>query len=135
MAGGRVAAGGGEKASAEPSLRQAGRRYWRGRSASGWTAKKSLALLGAGAALLFFLSPLLGENGLPAFFKLRRERDQLRQEVADYQRQDAELEQRIHDIQHDAATLEMFVRQKYGMHHRDEKVVEIVDKGTNPESP
>jgi cell division protein FtsB len=115
--------------------RQANKRYWRGQSPANWNAKKSLALLGAGAALLFFLSPLLGENGLPVFLNLRRERDQLRDEVKQYQQQAAELEEKITAIQQNAAALELFVREKYGMHGPDEKVVEIVDKRTPTEAP
>jgi cell division protein FtsB len=121
--------------STDKSASHSHKRYLRGQSAPNWNAKKSLALLGAGAALLFFLSPLLGENGLPAFFNLRRERDQLRDEVGHYQQQEIELEKKIADIQRNATTLEMFVREKYGMHGPDEEVVEIVDKRIPSESP
>ncbi len=135
MAGGPSAAGGGRHAETDLPLSQTRNPYWRSQAPRKWTAKRSLAFLGSGGLLLFFLSPLVGENGLPAYFKLRPTRDQLRNEVESYQQLERELDQQISELENDDQILERIAREEYGMHRRDEEVIEIVKKRTVPESP
>jgi len=135
MAGGRSAAGGGRRAATNAPLNQNKSTYWRINASRKWTAKRSLGFLGGGVLLLFFLSPLFGENGLPAYFKLRPARDQLRNEVESYRQLERELDKQIAELENDDEILERIARQEYGMHRRDEEVIEIVKRRTNPESP
>ena len=101
-------------------------RFWRGAKTPAWNAKRSLISLVGIVLLLFFLAPLIGENGLPAFFQLRTEKDGLQREVEHLRRKDAQLDQIIGDLETDPATLERLARERYGMRQRDEEVIEIV---------
>jgi cell division protein FtsB len=101
-------------------------RFWRGAKNPTWNAKRSLITLVGTVVLLFFLSPLIGENGLPAYFQLRSEKQNLEREVEQLRRTSAQLEQHLEDLKNDPATLERLARERYGMHYPDEEVIEIV---------
>jgi cell division protein FtsB len=97
-----------------------------GPSRSTWSRKRSFAVGGAVVGLLLILPPLLGENGLPAYFQLRQKRDRLEREVAELRQRDKELEERTEAIQKDPQVLEQFARERYNMKREDEEVYEIV---------
>ncbi len=105
-------------------------RFWRVKGSSGWSAKRSLALLAGLVALLFFLSPLLlGENGLPTYSRLHAERNSRQREVEQLRQQTADLAKQIEELDHDPETLETLAREGFNMHLRNEDVIEVVDEG------
>jgi cell division protein FtsB len=86
--------------------------------------------------LLFFLSPLLGENGLTAYFRLKAQRNSLTQEVEELRQQHEELEARIRALTEDPATLERYARERFNMRLPEEEVIEIVpEPGQPPSAP
>jgi cell division protein FtsB len=92
-----------------------------------WSPRRSLAYLGGVAVLLFFLSPLLGENGLPTYLRLRSRRAELQQRVEDMRVRDAALQQRTTALLDDPTALEELARERYNMRRPGETVYEIVD--------
>jgi cell division protein FtsB len=104
--------GGGRFLRGHPPVRRPGRRTW--------------LLLGAAALMLLVLPPLLGENGLAAYWRLRRERNDLGKRVEALRRQDADLDRRIEQLGSDAA-LERLAREEYGMIRPGERVYEVIE--------
>ncbi len=94
-----------------------------------------MAVLAGILGLLFALSPLLGENGLPAFFGLRSERDELRREVEELRQRHRDLQGKIEALQEDPEALERLARERYNMQLPEEDVVEIVSKPTAEQAP
>jgi len=93
-----------------------------------WFARRSLcALAGITLALLLIL-PLLGDNGLPAYFRLRKQRDTLKREVEALQQRDLELQRDIDDLRHNREALERLARERYDMHAPGETIYEVVDE-------
>ena len=105
-----------------------GAKYLRGKLPAGRYARRSLVVVITVVMSLVLLAPLLGENGLPVYWQLRGERNQLRRQVEELRQRDTELEQRIDDLLHDPEALERLVRERDGMHGRGEQVYEIVDE-------
>ena len=103
----------------------AGGRYLRGRPAAMDVARRWV-LIGLGiAGLLFLLYPIVGENGLATYLRLRSEREQLRLEVEDLKLRQAELQLRIDALQEDPAELERMARERFNMRREDEKVIVV----------
>jgi len=110
---------------AQPDKDVAGGRYLRGRPAAIDVARRWV-LIGLGVAgLLFLLYPIVGENGLATYLRLREERAQLRHEVEDLKLRQAELQQRIDALQEDPAELERMAREHFNMRREGEKVIVV----------
>ncbi|MFH1738791.1 MAG: septum formation initiator family protein [bacterium] len=93
-----------------------------------WFARRSLCALAGVTLVLLLLLPLLGENGLPAYIRLRNQRDDLRREVESLLQQDLELQQDIDDLRHNREALERLARERYDMHAPGETIYEVVDE-------
>lgn len=78
------------------------------------------------AALLFLLFPLVGDNGVGAFMRLSAERDRLRLEVEELERQKSELQRQIDTLRDDPAALERLARERHNMRGPEEQVLVIV---------
>jgi cell division protein FtsB len=70
--------------------------------------------------------PLLGENGLAMYFKLRSERDAMRHEVQVLQAEADSLAQAIDLLATDPAALERIAREEYNMRRPQEEVLLLV---------
>ncbi len=92
-----------------------------------WSPRRSLLVLVGAAVLLFFLSPLLGENGLPTYLRLRSRRADLQRRVEQMRARDAALQRRSAALLNDPNALEELARERYNMRRSDETVYEIVD--------
>ncbi len=106
-------------------------RYLRMKPSASWLSRRSVFLVGAVLALLFLFFPLLGENGLPTYLRLRKERNDLQQEIEDLRTTRRVLEARIEALENDPDALEKLARERFNMHRPGEEV--LVIKGDEPE--
>ena len=91
-------------------------------------ARRTLVWLGALALLLLVISPLFGENGLPAYVKLQRQRAELQRQVEQLDTMHADQQQQIEALQNDPAVLERAAREQYGMQRPGQQIYEVVDE-------
>ena len=104
----------------------AGGRFLRGTPPVHRLTRRWLVVGLAVAALLFLLFPLVGENGIGAFMRLRAERGRLQLEVEELERQKSELQREINALRDDPAALERLARERYNMREPEEQVLVIV---------
>ena len=101
--------------------------FVRGAPTGGSVARRSLLLVVAAVVVGFLVVPLLGQNGLAAWFRLRgRERD-LQAEVDRLEVQISVLEQRLDALASDPATLERLAREQYNMRRPEENVLLVIE--------
>ena len=102
--------------------------FVRGNQVSGGkVAKRSLLLVLIATLLVFLAVPLLGRNGLAAWFDLRRQEHDLQREVQTLAAENAVLDQQLEALADDPATLEKLARQQHNMRRPDEKVLHVVE--------
>ncbi len=89
-------------------------------------ARRWLVVGFIGAGLLFLLFPLVGDNGVGAFMRLSAERNRLRLEVEELERQKSELQHQIDTLRDDPAALERLARERHNMRGPEEQVLVIV---------
>jgi len=109
-------------------VRAAARRsepYLRGRPRGG-LARRTLTVAAIVVLLMLLLYPMVGDNGLGAFLRLRSERDRLQQEVERLEFERRRLTAEIESLQGDPATLERFARENYNMAQPGETVLRLV---------
>jgi cell division protein FtsB len=82
--------------------------------------------------LLFLLWPLLGENGLATYFRLRKQRDLLRSEVEQFRATGQGLQAEIDSLQTSPARLEQIAREDHFMRRPGETVYEVVQDNQAP---
>ncbi len=86
-------------------------------------------------AVVLLALPLLGENGLAMYFKLRGERDEIRREVQFLQAEADSLERAIDLLATDPAALERIAREAYNMRRPQEEVLLLVRPSPTPKTP
>jgi cell division protein DivIC len=89
-------------------------------------ARRTLPWLTLVLAIAIFALPLLGENGLAMYFKLRGERDQIHREVQVLQAEADSLELAIDLLATDPTALERIARERYNMRRPQEQVLLLV---------
>jgi cell division protein FtsB len=104
---------------------------WRPQAAG--RARRSLPWLTLLIAGVLLALPLLGENGLAMYFKLRGEQDAMHREVRVLQAEADSLAQAIDLLANDPAALERIAREEYNMRRPQEEVFLLVKPA--PASP
>ena len=92
-------------------------------------ARKSLTLiLGSFLVTLLMLS-LLGENGLGSWVRLHGLDQRLKNDVADLENQNQELQKKLKDLESDPDALEKIAREEFNMQKPGEEVLLILPAG------
>lgn len=91
----------------------------------------SLSWLTLVAALALLALPFFTEGGLATYFKLQRDRDDLRQEVEQLQAEADSLARAIDELEQDPAALERIAREDFNMRKPGEEVLLLI-KPTPP---
>jgi cell division protein FtsB len=113
----------------------AGSPYLRGQPPAASLARRLAPWLGLLLALGALLVPLLGENGLAVFLRLKSQRDDMRQHVAALSAQADTLQTQLDALTTDPQTLERFARERYNLRRPGEEVLLIVPSSGRPGSP
>jgi cell division protein FtsB len=108
-----------------PSRRPGANPFLRGQPTAG-LARRTLTLGLVAVLLLLLLYPIVGDNGLSAYLRLRRERDRLRTEVERLEAERQRLADQIAALHDDPAALERFAREQYNMALPGERVLRLV---------
>ncbi len=89
-------------------------------------ARRTLLALAAVGLVGLVAASLLGDSGWRAYQRLRAERAAVAAEVDSLRLRQRDLDQRIHDVRHDPATLERLARERYSMHIPGEQIIEVL---------
>ena len=114
-----------------PRPRRSAGPFLRGQPGGG-LARRTLSCALLAVLLLLLLYPMVGENGLSAYLRLRAERDRLRQEVERLEQEREMLAAQIAELQTSPAALERFAREYYNMALPGETVLKLVPENEIP---
>ena len=95
-------------------------------------ARRTAYLVVGLASLAILTVPLLGENGLAAWFKLHSRQKKLAAEVADLEETHQELQAQLDALRNDPATLEKVAREEHNMRNKDEEVILVLPEADRP---
>ena len=106
--------------------------FVRGRRRGQSVARRSLWMLSGALALVFVAIPLLGENGLATWLRLRSREADLEEEVRLLREQNEALEARLDALANDPHTLEALAREQHNMRAEGEEVLVVMPR-TDPD--
>ena len=106
---------------------------WRpGSRQRSWASLSWLTLV---TALALLTLPFFTDGGLATYFKLRRDRDALRQEVQQLHAEADSLAQQIDQLEQDPAALERIARENFNMRKPGEEVLLLVKPAAPSPAP
>ncbi|MFT5314673.1 MAG: cell division protein FtsB [Candidatus Krumholzibacteriia bacterium] len=100
--------------------------FVRGKPASTFFARRSLYVLVGLGMLGFVAAGQIGTNGIFAFFELQKREAELRQEVAELDTANYNLDKQLESLANDPEALEKLAREKHNMRREGEEVLHVL---------
>jgi cell division protein FtsB len=109
-----------------PSIKTTSDGFLRGSRTDGSLARRSLYLIVGSFFLTLLALSLLGENGLGSWVRLHGQEQRLKNDVADLEHQNDQLQGALTDLEDDPDALEKMAREVYNMQKPGEEILIIL---------
>jgi cell division protein FtsB len=86
------------------------------------------------ATCIVLLDALVGDRGVAQTIRARENLQRMSAGLQQLRRENAELRERVHDLQTDSATIEAVAREQLGLIRRGEVLIILKDSKPNPDS-